>query len=1120
MPATSPRGAPPKPSPLHFAASALAIARVHTALSALAFATALALGLSFHYHRIVKNQYFAYPDEWFPSVSATIGDWYPERNVFQLLIALTSGPRFLLVLLAYLSHAQLRPRSALPGVLAGVAVLRTLACGGWVYVTSSDHGDAHDVLMVSYIVLNLPYMILHTLFTAPSTRSKTLRRLLGTSFFATLVPLVYFYLQHKVHQVAGAYSIYALFEWALIILDVSFDSVFILDYEDASVPPLSLEVRTEGDDMANGVSQARPPTDVEQAFAKVEMGTASARHFLSDVYLSFLWFTLLTALGPMIFYSSVWAMGLSGDEVLLFCVLSPALLALRPLLRLFTRPEVAHVGLLIGVASRYLSSDDASVHEDDDDQGQRRLRMLAFGLAMATMGHVAEWWQVRLDPARLDQRATTFLLGLVLSVLVKFANFSLNPLWPFLRSTTNEDTENGGWNGVGLVLGVLAYLDACTRRRRPVAGAAEKKEVPQPIPAGAGAGLASIVGFAGLFFLLVLLYTDSGTAIAWSFAGYPSSGPFAFPHGLVMILSLSLGVLFPALFPSLPAALTSSSLALPLFALASLAAALTYSQTSWASFLPACLLGTYTTTLFPPFLRSLVTTHPASPAAAFAGAFTLYGLLVLASTFCVAYAFVPGGNAFRERMDIVLALTMICVGVGLIPLRSSASESTSLESAARGGGGGTGGSRAFRRRVEAAVVAVLVAGAGVVAYRSSGGGVRGVVGPYHPEDRLVTAAIWTVHFGLDGKMWESQRRMAQIIRDAEIDVIGLLETDVHRIVGGNRDITQWISHSLNMPYVDLGPSPHKNTWGCALLSKFPIVRSSHHLLPSPHGELAPAIYATLDVYGTEVDVVVSHNGQEEDPLDRELQSRELARLMSQSWPRPVVFLGYVVTEPHAERPAPYKLLVEDGRMFDVDPTDHDRWCQYILYRGLHRTSYARLNRGSNPSITDTELQLAKFVVPYRDAPGSPWSLRPPSISISLPPPPSSSSSEEEEEDEIASTLIEPAEPAPPQAVPVESYASHLRLTTAPSPLRFPPAGPTSFGTDRSVPVPERYIPSSLRFPDAFKGEGVRGHFYIVLANDDGGEVGARYFMEDELVRRRERDERDRAERALRECTTQ
>jgi hypothetical protein len=61
-----------------------------------------------HYHKIVENEFYVstihqgtgtiysqqpqgYPDEWFPSVSATIGDRYPERSVFMLFIALTSG---------------------------------------------------------------------------------------------------------------------------------------------------------------------------------------------------------------------------------------------------------------------------------------------------------------------------------------------------------------------------------------------------------------------------------------------------------------------------------------------------------------------------------------------------------------------------------------------------------------------------------------------------------------------------------------------------------------------------------------------------------------------------------------------------------------------------------------------------------------------------------------------------------------------------------------------------------------------------------------------------------------------------------------------------------------------
>ena len=35
-------------------------------------------------------------------------------------------------------------------------------------------------------------------------------------------------------------------------------------------------------------------------------------------------------------------------------------------------------------------------------------------------------------------------------------------------------------------------------------------------------------------------------------------------------------------------------------------------------------------------------------------------------------------------------------------------------------------------------------------------------------------------------------------------------------------------------------------------------------------------------------------------------------------------------------------------------------CEYILYRGLYRTAYARVSRGV---VTDTEMQIGQFVVP-------------------------------------------------------------------------------------------------------------------------------------------------------------
>ncbi|KAG9310533.1 hypothetical protein JVU11DRAFT_9077 [Chiua virens] len=65
-----------------------------------------------------------------------------------------------------------------------------------------------------------------------------------------------------------------------------------------------------------------------------------------------------------------------------------------------------------------------------------------------------------------------------------------------------------------------------------------------------------------------------------------------------------------------------------------------------------------------------------------------------------------------------------------------------------------------------------------------------------------------------------------------------------------------------------------------------------------------------------------------------------------------VFLGYVVSKPLAPRRA---CLV-----YDIDHQDMDRWCEYVLYRGLYRTAYARVSRGI---VTDTELQIGQFVVP-------------------------------------------------------------------------------------------------------------------------------------------------------------
>jgi hypothetical protein len=111
------------------------------------------------------------------------------------------GPRFALVGLWYVLTRK--PNSSLPKFVAAVGVFRTLTCGGWTYVTSTDDHDWHDIFMISYLIATLPWTLGCLALSPRNPAALKYRKLFAGAFFATLVPLVYFYIQHKVHRVAG-----------------------------------------------------------------------------------------------------------------------------------------------------------------------------------------------------------------------------------------------------------------------------------------------------------------------------------------------------------------------------------------------------------------------------------------------------------------------------------------------------------------------------------------------------------------------------------------------------------------------------------------------------------------------------------------------------------------------------------------------------------------------------------------------------------------------------------------------------------------------------------------------------------------------------------------------------
>ena len=549
-----------------------------------------------------------------------------------------------------------------------------------------------------------------------------------------------------------------------------------------------------------------------------------------------------------------------------------------------------------------------------------RLFTVGFAVWMSCLAWSATWYAERGHSGRLNARMLGWSVGLILSSIAKFASYTNNPVWPILHP------GNGGWNNTGFALAVFAALRST--RGITVSGG----DYSPPVKGKGSAALAAL-GLGGLFFAMHSLLSDSSTMILWVWEGYPVRGPLAAPHGALTILAMSLGLFLGLTFPGFLGSWTA-------FGIGSIGAALLTCYNNWTGFYGALLLAVYVMGVAPILIASAV--HH-SPASTFGFGFFIYNIMVLFHVWVVAYAFVPGGPLVREHTDWVMITTMLLIGAGVFSaLVTNAQASTPKRRSANRG-----------RKLSSYYLHILLAlqllSAAIAYLRFPTNDYQ----PYHKDDKVLTAGIWTIHFSLDNDMWSSERRIRDAIKELELDVVGLLESDLQRIIMGMRDSTQYLAEDLGM-YVDYGPGPNKHTWGAALLSKFPILKSTHHLLPSPVGELAPAIEATLDVYGEQVDVFVFHSGQEEDPEDRRLQSEYLAKLMRES-PRPSILLSYLVTKPLEGNYNTY--VGEKSGMRDIDPSDWDRWCEYILYKGLKRTGYARVSRGT---ITDTEIQVRSF----------------------------------------------------------------------------------------------------------------------------------------------------------------
>ncbi|MGS2618437.1 endonuclease/exonuclease/phosphatase family protein [Micromonospora sp. LZ34] len=160
--------------------------------------------------------------------------------------------------------------------------------------------------------------------------------------------------------------------------------------------------------------------------------------------------------------------------------------------------------------------------------------------------------------------------------------------------------------------------------------------------------------------------------------------------------------------------------------------------------------------------------------------------------------------------------------------------------------------------------------------------------PPQAPDRPVRVMTFNIHHGAGTDGILDLSRVAQVIRDSRLDVVGLQEVDRHF---GERsefvDQAAWLARALNMHVVyganldldPLAPGQPRRQYGTAILSNFPILEWENTYLPRfGNHEQRGLLRARINVRGVPVQVYNTHL-QHNDAAERVAQAQAIAQLI-------------------------------------------------------------------------------------------------------------------------------------------------------------------------------------------------------------------------------------------------
>ncbi len=364
--------------------------------------------------------------------------------------------------------------------------------------------------------------------------------------------------------------------------------------------------------------------------------------------------------------------------------------------------------------------------------------------------------------------------------------------------------------------------------------------------------LSACLGLSSVMLLLYFAFTNPGVIARWSGASYlgvvslssavcavfllfffaPERSHFSISHPLLLtwnglFLLALVGAILPYQihFPPLPASYPLAETAPGPLGSAALILALLLHP---ALYVDAALL-------FNKLAAERVSPARLAWATAIAAFYQLLG--IFAHVFTTVYDYIPlVGPYFRDRFWLVCAVPCTVLFIALLWQRSGVSFQP-----------GPGYLR--WPLLSASALALLVIG--VVAARS-------LPSIAQPEPGTLRVLTYNIQQGYSADGQKNFTGLLEVIRNCAPDILGLQETDMARVAGGNSDIVRYLATNLHMDSY-YGPKTVTGTFGIALLSRYPLQNPRTYYLYS-EGEQTAVIVAEIEAAGNPYTILVTHLG--------------------------------------------------------------------------------------------------------------------------------------------------------------------------------------------------------------------------------------------------------------------